>query len=235
MPKFKKIYKYYIAAILLGIACIYAVAANSADQQDLISLFPINHYDQTVSTWINSDDKDYDKPLLNAEMQQKRFDLFYDHYFGSLSPWNAEYVARILRQSPSDDLKTNEQSLIKYFDNEGKSANEIGYGENFRSHDKEWIQAIANNINISQFDGLTFQANNRGIAVDNLHARVLPTDDVYFYSHKIAGEGYPLITCKYQHYGRYAGYIIGETRDHDMMVITPDYTAGLKAVACAYR
>lgn len=232
---YKKIYKYSLLTVILAIACFFAFAAKSADQQDLISLFPINHYDQTVSTWINSDDKDYEEPLLTSEMQQKRFDIFYAHYFGSLSPWNAEYVNKILHHTAPDDLKTNEKSLIKYFDNEGKDANEIGYGENFRPHDKNWIEGIANNINLSQFDNLTYQASNRGIVVENSHTRILPTEDVYFYSHKIAGEGYPFDNMQIS--AVWAGtpvYIIAETRDHTYsMVITPDYIGWVKSSGIA--
>ena len=204
-------------------------------EQDTISLFSLDSYDQTISTWVKASDPDFDKPLLNIDMQQKRLDMFNDHYFGSFSPWNTYYVTQILRQSSPNDVKTIELSIINHFSNEGKSDNQIGYGENFRPHTNDWIERITNNINISQFDGLTYQANSRGIAVDNLHARALPTDDVYFYSYKIAGEGYPFDNLQMS--ALWAGtpvYILGETRDHAwMLVVTPDYIGWVKSSGIA--
>lgn len=224
MRKFIKTRKQKITSSLVGIVSIFIVSVSYADQ-DLISVFPLNNYDQTVSTWINPNNPDFDKPLLSVDMQQKRLDIFYDHYFGSLSPWNPNYVNQVLRQTTPNDLKTIEQSLISNISNDGKPDDQIGYGENFRPHPKEWIEGIASNINISQFDGLTYQMNNRGIAIDNLHARALPTDDVHFYNSKLAGQGYPFDNLQIS--ALWAGtpvYIVGESRDHAwMLVITPDY------------
>lgn len=227
--RFKKTIK-QSATSLIGAVSVFAVSAGYADQ-DLISIFPLNHYDQTISIWIKPSDADFDKPLLSAQMQQKRLAIFNDHYVGSLSPWNAEYVGRLLQQSAPNDLNTVEQSLIDGFSNEGKPDNQIGYGENFQAYTPDWIKGIANNINIAQFDHLTYQANRRGIAVDNLNARALPTDDVHFYHYKLAGQGYPFDNLQMS--ALWAGtpvYILGETRDRDwMLVITPDYIGWVKS------
>lgn len=224
----------YLLVVCWGVAASLAVSASYAEQ-DLISQFPIDHYDQKISSWINSNDENYDTPILKADIQQKHFDLYYTHYFGSLSPWNAEYVTRILRHSSPDDIKSTEQAIIRHYSNERKSGDQIGYGENFHPHDKEWISKIAENIDIDQFSGLTYQANNRGIAIDNLHARALPTDDVYFYSHKLAGQGYPFDNLQIS--ALWAGtpvYIVGETRDHAwMLVITPDFIGWVKSSGIA--
>ncbi|HEX2548930.1 MAG TPA: SH3 domain-containing protein, partial [Gammaproteobacteria bacterium] len=175
------------------------------------------------------------KPLLTAEMQKKHMDLFYDHYFGNSSPWDAEYVNLILQQPKPNDLKTIEQGIIDHYSNDGKSDSQIGYGENFRPYAKDWIEAITDNIHIAQFDEFSFQTNNRGIAIDNLHGRALPTEDVHFYSHKIAGEGYPFDNLQIA--ALWAGtpvYILGETRDHAwMIVITPDYIGWVKSSGIA--
>lgn len=230
MIKIKKLFGLLSNLALIWVISIFTISISYAEQ-DLISLFPLNNYDQTISTWIKSSDPDFNKSLLSEEMQQKRLDIFNDHYFGLSSPWNADYIIQIFRQSSPIDIKTIEQSLINNFSNEGKPDNEIGYGENFRPYDKDWIEGIANNINLSQFDELTYQANQRGIAVDNLHARVLPTDDVHFYSYKLAGQGYPFDNLQIS--ALWVGtpvYIVGETRDHAwMLVVTPDYIGWVKS------
>lgn len=234
MKKFKKILNQYMVALLAGIMIVFA-ASTSYGSSDLISLFPLNNYDQTISTWIKSSDADFDKSLLSSDIQQKRLDIFYDHYFGSLSPWNGDYVTQILRQLPPNDIKTIEQSLINNFNNEGKPESQIGYGENFRPYAPEWIKEITKNININQFEGLTYQSNNRGIAVDNLHTRALPTDDVHFYNYKLAGQGYPFDNLQVS--ALWAGtpvYIVGESHDHAwMFVITPDYIGWVKSSGIA--
>lgn len=234
MREFKNIFKQYIASSLAAVISAFAFSTSYADQ-DLISIFPLDNYDQTISTWIKASDADFDKSMLSTDMQRQRLNVFNDHYFGSLSPWNADYITHIFRQSSPNDLKTMEESLISNFSNEDKPDNKIGYGENFRPHNKEWIKEIASNINISQFDSLTYQANRRGIAIDNLHARALPTDDVYFYNAKLAGEGYPFDNLQIS--ALWAGtpvYIVGETTDHAwMLVITPDYIGWVKSSGIA--
>jgi hypothetical protein len=226
--------KPFVISSFFGIiAC--AVMTTSYADQDVISLFPLDNYDQTVSTWIKPTDADFDKVLLNADMQQKHLHIFYEHYFGSQSPWSAEYVNQVLKHSSPDDLQSTEQNVIHDFSNEGKPDNKIGYGENFRPHSSEWITDIANNVNAAQFDGLSYQADHRGIAIDNLHARVLPTEDVSFYSHKLAGEGYPFDNLQMS--ALWVGtpvYIVGEARDHAwLLVITPDYIAWVKSTGIA--
>lgn len=202
---------------------------------DTISLFPLDKYDQTVSNWIKPTDDNYDTPLLSKPIQQKRLEIFYEHYFGSVSPWNIDFVTRILQQAAPDDLKTLEKSLLSYFSNENKPDNEIGYGENFRPHSVAWIDAISANLNLSQFDHLTYQFENRGIAVDNLQARALPTDDVHFYNYKLAGQGYPFDNLQIS--TLWAGtpvYILGETKDHAWeLVITPEYIGWVKSQGIA--
>lgn len=199
--------------------------------QDLISLFPLEHYDQTISTWINKNDLDFDEPLLTMDMQQKRLAILQDHYFGSVSPWSADYISGLLQSSAPNDLKTTEQDILKFFSNEGKSANQIGYGENFRPYDDQWINQLEANMNLQQFDGLIYQSQQRGIAIENLHARALPTEDVHLYSYKLPGEGYPFDNLQMS--ALWVGtpvYIIGETKDHAWsLVVTPDYIAWVKS------
>lgn len=224
--------RFFPRILLYIIITVFTISTTHA-AEDLISLFPLNNYDQEVSSWIKPSDADYDKPMMDANTQQAHMDKFHEHYFGTKSPWSREYVNQIL--SEADDIKTLETGIIREFDNEGKPEKSIGYGANFRPYGKKWIQEIANNINISQFDSLNYQSSNRGIAIDNLHARTLPTEDVYFYSHKMAGEGYPFDNMQMS--ALWAGtpvYIIAESRDHAwMLVVTPEYIAWVKSKGIA--
>ncbi len=202
---------------------------------ETIALFPLDHYDQTLSNWIKPSDPDYDQSLLSREIQQYHFENFYKHNFGALSPWNADYVNQILQHKAPDDLKTLEQGLFTQFSNQSKPEEQIGYGENFRPHSQNWIDTIANNINVSELDHLNYQASHRAIAVENLPARVLPTDDPYYFSYKIAGEGYPFDNLQMS--SVWVGtplYILSETKDHAWsLVITPDFIAWVKTSGIA--
>lgn len=227
--------KNYKIFLFLVISTVIATTKCYADQ-DLISLFPLNKYDQTISKWIKPSDKNYDKSLLNTEMQKKHLEVFFNHYFGSSSPWNPGYVTKILRQLPPNDLKTVEQNIIAEFSNNGKPDNQINYGTNFRPYPQDWIDGISNNMDINQFDGLTYQDAKRAIATDNLHARALPTDDPSFYSYKLAGQGYPFDNLQMS--AIWAGtplYVLAETKDHAWsLVITPDFIAWAKTTGIAH-
>lgn len=228
--KIKKLFLYSLGILILAavITCVFFCKRTS---KELISLFPIEHYSQTISTWINPNDPNYNKPIMQADAQQKSFDRFFNHYYGAMSPWDINYVNKILGFHAPDDLSSIEKNVIATFTNKDKPENEIGYGENFRPYPSSWIQAITDNINLSQFTGLKYNPNNHAIAIENLHARTLPTDDVYFYSHKIAGQGYPFDNLQIS--ALWAGtpvYILGQTRDHAWsMVLTPDYIGWVKS------
>lgn len=222
--------KFFIATLIIMFANnkLYA-------NQDIISLFLLEHYDQTIATWINTKDSYFDKPLLSEAMQRERLKIFINHYVGSFSPWNANHITKLLKQVPPNDLKTIEKELISNFDNEGKAENEIGYAENFRPYPKTWIEKIIQNINLSQFGQLTYQKENRGIAINNLAVRALPTDNVFFYSYKLAGQGYPFDNLQIS--ALWVGtpvYILGETENHDwILIVTPDYIGWVKSQGIA--
>ena len=221
----------------LLILCITATGISIAyADQNVLSLFPLNDYDQSISHWINPNDPAYDKPLLSMEMQQKRLAIFNTHYFGEDSPWGQEYVNRILKESAPNDFKTIELDLLHDYSNVGKTGNEIGYAEDFRPYSKNWIDAITYNVNAEQFSGLTYQESNRGIAIDNLHARALPTDDAHFYSYKVAGQGFPFDNLQMS--SIWAGtpvYIVGKSRDRAwLLVITPEIIGWVKSSGIAH-
>lgn len=202
---------------------------------EVISLFPIEHYDQDIAHFLKPTVGDYDQPLMGDDIQQLHYQAFYQHEFGNLSPWDVEHVTKILRLSAPDDLQSMEKAVIHIYSNTHKAENEIGYGENFRPYDASWINDITENVNLSQFVSVTYHADHRAIAVDNLHTRALPTEDVHFYSHKIAGQGYPFDNL--QMTATWIGtplYILGESKDHAwFLVLTPDTIGWVKSTGVA--
>ena len=163
---------------------------------DTISLFPLGAYDQDVDHWLEPDSPDYDRPFLSPAEQEAHFQALYARYFGTgtnaPSPWNAAYVTTRVYRQQGADIAALQQRRIARFDNTGKRGAAIGYGENFRAHDKAWIDAIARNMNVGQFtETPVYQPARRAIATTNLMVRELPTTDPSFYDHRIAGEGYP--------------------------------------------
>ncbi|MFT4068721.1 SH3 domain-containing protein [Paraburkholderia sp.] len=190
-------------AIALGTAITTLVAcSNPAPPRDThafvdnVTLFPLAHYDQNVDHWLDPRSPDYDRPFLGAAEQQAHFAALFARYFGTganaPSPWNAAYVtARVFREQ-GQDIAALQQRRIDKFDNTGKHGSVIGYGENFRPHDKAWIDAIARNMDVAQFTRTpVYQPERRAIATGNLMVRELPTTDPSFYDHRLAGEGYP--------------------------------------------
>lgn len=182
-----KTYLFIIAILILIIAYLLM----PQKKHELMSLFPIENYDQNISHWIKPSDADYDKPLLTPKQQEIRKDELYQHYFGTKSPWSPDYINLIFSQTSPNDLQSAEHEKINSFDNEEHSDVYIQYGSNFRPHTEQWINKIENNMNLPQFIGRHYEQTRRGITVENLQGRDLPTDDVSFYSYQLAGEGYP--------------------------------------------
>jgi cell wall-associated NlpC family hydrolase len=192
---------------------------------DLITPFPLEHYSQNISQWINPNDADYDKPLMNAQQQALRYDDFYQHEFGAYSPWNVDFMTTILNQTKSDEFKASEQSILDSFNNQNKKFDAIGYGENYLAYMPTWNKALTDNINLSNWEKLTYDPNNRAIAIANLSARELPTTDPFFYDHTIAGEGYPFDMLQMS--SIWVGtplYILKESKDRAwVLVLTPEF------------
>lgn len=218
-------------------ALFIAAGANAAD---LISLFPIEDYDQNVADFVDASAPDYNQPLLSPAQQNQRMQEFYSHYFSSSgedrSPWNETYVDLFYNAAPPYDLKSTELSIIAWLSNKGKSASAIGYGENFRPHTDAWIDAIQSNMNLDQFSGSTYSAARRGITVINLSGRALPTNDPHFYSYKLPGQGYPFDND--QETAVWAGtpvYVAGVSLDGKWdLVISPDVLTWVHSDGVAY-
>ena len=230
MLNIKKCAQYALSALI--IIAITLITFTFFSHKPTVSLFPLQHYSQTISTWINPTDPNYDTPLINADMQAKRQQLFLDHYCGELSPWSENGVNLVLQKSAPNDLKTMEENIIKVFSNlKDTPAENIGYGENFRPYSEDWIKKLTNNIDLSSLDHLSYQENNRAIAINNLQARALPTDDVFLYNFTQAGQGYPFDNLQLS--ALWAGtpiYILMETNDHAWTLIsTPAFIGWVKS------
>jgi cell wall-associated NlpC family hydrolase len=234
--KFKKGKQMFLIRYI-GLFLVFACSYCYANNDNLISLFPIEHYSQDITDWIHPNDNQYNLPLLNPEMQKRHINSFYQHYFGLFSPWNTEYIHAILRQSSGSYLISLEKSIISDFTNQNKAPDEIGYGENFRPHSQNWIDHITQNMDLSQFETLSYQPDHRAIAIQNLNARSLPTDDVSFYHYTYAGEGYPFDNLQMS--ALWVGtpvYILGQTRDRAwLLVMTPEYIAWVKSWSSAAK
>ncbi|WP_419420426.1 SH3 domain-containing protein [Legionella sp. D16C41] len=226
-----KLVKKYLFGLIVFSSSIIQVWADA----EVVSLFPIEHYNQNVSHWIKPTDPNYNQPLLSQTIQEQRIAEFFDHYFGKASPWSADFVNRLLQQPAPYNLQAFEKSTLDGFSNEGKDNNHIGYGENFRPYPKKWVMHIAENIDFAQLDNLTYQDKNRGIVIENLAARALPTTDVHFYHYKIPGQGYPFDNL--QQSALWAGtpvYILAQSKDHAWsLVLTPEYIAWVKSKGIA--
>ncbi len=221
-----------IIAILLLSTSIFA--------EDLISIFPLDNYDQDISHWIKSSDSDYDTRLLPANEQNERFSEFYLHYYSSsadgLSPWSANYVTKILTKSANSNLLKEQLTILNQFANQQHDPKKMAYGENYRPYSPAWFEQIAANMDIgTNQQSLTYQAKERGITLKNALVRALPTNDPLFYSHKLAGEGFPFDNL--QNSAIFTGmpvYIVKASKDKAWtLVITPDDTGWVDSTAIA--
>jgi len=132
----------------------------------------------------------------------------------------------------SNDYTENLSQKIGCYQKQRK----IGYASNFRPYNEKWFKDILHNMDLDQFiQPVKFQPKNRGIAVKNLFARALPTNDPFFYHASIAGEGYPFDNL--QESAIWVGtpiYIIGKTLDQQwFLVMTPSYIAWVESIGIA--
>lgn len=229
----KKMQKFKFLFLLI---CFFLIACRTPENiNEVISIFPLGKYNQQVTHWINATNPNYNKPIFTPEIQKAHLTNFYLHTFGNLSPWDVEYVTHFFSGSNSNDIKSTEIEILKTYNNKNKTDKELGYGENFRVYTENWINYIAANIDLDRFTHLHYDTHNRGIAIDNLNVRALPTDDVFFYSYKIAGQGYPFDNLQMS--SLWAGsplYIVGETRDRAWtLIISADFIGWVKTSGIA--
>ena len=230
----------YIKFIFIYILAILSYAKAIA-LSDNMSVFPLQNYSQDVNHWLPESNHNYNIPLLNKLDQQKRFIDLKKRYFGSsdndYSPWSSKYVNYVLQEQSNKNIYDGESETISRFNNIGKNESSIGYGMNYRAYSGDWINTIATNMNVSQFKiELSYEANNRGILVDNVAVRSLPTDDPFYYSYKIAGNGYPFDIL--QSSSLLVGtpvYVIGFSSDKQWsLILSPEVIGWVKSNSIAY-
>lgn len=186
------------ATLCVALAACSTAPTSPATQTriDPVSLFPMAAYDQNVDHWLDPASPTYDQPFLSADEQRSHFDALRTRYFGTAadapSPWNSTYIDTRVYSHNGADIAALQRRRIATFDNRDKPENQIGYGQNFRAHTPAWIDAIAQNMGVEQFEHApSYDAARRAIATDNVLIRELPTMDPSFYDHRLAGEGYP--------------------------------------------
>ncbi len=176
------------------------------------TLFPIADYDQNIDHWISPASPNYNTPLLTPLQQQWRMQQLYQHQF---SPWQAAYIAPYLQPGV---LTAIEQHALKM--------QSLSYNENMRPYPANWIPAMQDNLNLSQFSGpLSDHQQNRAIATTNLLARSLPSFAPHFANPDTVGQGYPFDNLQIS--AIWAGtpvYIVGISKDQAFaLVITPSF------------
>lgn len=179
---------------------LVACAANPPAAQhayvDPVGLFPMAGYDQSVDHWIDPASATYDTPFLSASEQYAHWSAYLGRYFGTgehdASPWNPAFITNRLYSQGGSNIVDLQLRRIGNYDNAGKPAHAIGYGQSFLPHTAAWIDGIERNMNLQQFaQAPRYRPNARAISTDALLVRELPTMDPSFYSHRLAGEGYP--------------------------------------------
>lgn len=210
---------------------IFFLTACSDQKEERISYFPLEKYNQSIDSWLPPDSPNDNKPLLAENVQHDLFTYFLKKYIGTSSPWDGNYINKILQLPSPDDLKSTEMGVLQLYNNKNQDPKTIGYGENYLPYSSNWIDKIANNIDLNKLTHLTFDPKNRGIAIDNLHVRSLPTDDVFFYSHKIAGQGFPFDNLQMS--SLWAGsplYVVCQTKDKAWsLIIAADFIGWVKS------
>jgi cell wall-associated NlpC family hydrolase len=185
------------ASLALALAaCAANPPASHQAYVDPIGLFPMADYDQDVDHALPPASPTYDTPILTASEQRAHWNAFLARYFGTgehdASPWNPAFIANRLYGQAGADIVDLQLRRIGNYDNEGKPARTIGYGQNFRPHTEGWIDGIERNMNLQQFaQAPRYAPSARAISTDALLVRELPTMDPSFYSHRLAGQGYP--------------------------------------------
>ena len=208
---------------------------------DNLSIFSLQNYSQNVDYWIPESAPNYNIPLLNKLEQLERFADLKQRYFGYLdddySPWSRKYVNFILQEQVGKSIYEGENVVIANFSNVGKTESDIGYGINYRPYSGAWINNITQNMNLAQIkDRQSYHSSKRGILIDNVLVRALPTDDPFYHSYKIAGNGYPLDIL--QSSSLLVGtpvYVMSTSVDKQwMLVLSPEVLGWVKSNSVAF-
>ena len=203
-----------------------------------ISIFPLEHYSQDIDVWLSPDNPNYKTPLITTAYQQKHLREFYAHLFSTHptapSPWSSAFVTSLLHKDGG--IFDQQQTLLMNFSNENKNEKLIGYGENYKPYTLDWINLIEQNMSLPQFKPpIAYKTDNRAIVIQNTLARLLPTDDPYFYNYQLPGQGYPFDNLAAS--AIWMGmpvYIVGESADKAWsLVITSSFISWVHSDAIA--
>lgn len=233
----RKIYlKFYrLKKISFFIGLCFSLTSSSS-----IKIFSFENYDQDIDKYIDPSDLDYDSPLVSKEYQKNMFDEFQKHYYSidpeGLSPWSKKFVEKQLFVSEQENLKLFfVQELDKYLKESIDIEKSPPIGRYLRPYDAKWFSDIETNFNFSENFELTFDIENRAIAIENIHVRKFPTNDPIFYEKYIPIMG--SICDELQHDIVRIGtplYIAHTSRDKAWsLVITPDCAGWVQSNAIA--
>lgn len=164
--------------------------------KELNQIFPLEHYSQALSHWLDPKSKTYKQPVIPYSLQQTYYKILFKNYYGDNSPWSKKYIEFLMKPEPHTGKTIYKGILtqLKLYKNdivvtEVSPFSLLGY--NFRYISKEWLENIQNKIELSQFKHLSFQESHRFITTDNMIVRALPSSSPVFNSPKVAGSGYP--------------------------------------------
>jgi cell wall-associated NlpC family hydrolase len=207
----------------------YRVSDGYDSNTSVIRIFPLNNYPISADYWLSDLIKrdGYNKVFFPLDLQNQRFEQLIQKYYGNESPWSADLINKTIIQPKT--LYMQEVNSIKAFDNELIKSNDlIGYGSNFRAHNSTWSINISYNMGIEQFKNLMYSSTNTAITTTNLLMKAIPTDDPWFLSYKIAGQGYPFDQNQISSlYTSTPVYILGGSIDHQWyLVLTPRQVIG---------
>nr|WP_199897598.1 SH3 domain-containing C40 family peptidase [Asaia platycodi] len=183
------------------------------------SVFPLTNYSQSVDQWILAG-ADPTAVLIDAATQQRYFAALKSQYFGmgddGHSPWNPVFVGKLLAAGVES---TRDWGINAYL-----GAARQSWGQNFRTHDDAWKNAVRDNAAVDIDNG--YHAANRGIALRETLVRVLPTDDPAYNDPRKAGEGYPFDNLQMSSVRPGTPvYTLTVSRDHRWRyVVSPDVT-----------
>jgi len=143
---------------------------------------------------------------LAGRDEQKRMDIYFNAMY--FSPWTHE-KSRYSKTEIEEELKIYRQNT--------------GYGENLRRHSKEWIDSLAENMDLDNFPN----GGTRGISLTNTDLRVFPTHRPHF-NHCETGQcTYPF--DNFQQSAVYVNtpiYLSHWTRDRIWVFVETGYTYG---------
>lgn len=171
-------------ALLINFCFFFSIATYAIEVP--IEFFPIDNYSQEIETYLPKNDPNYKTPLMDHDLQQKKYQEFLKHYYSTetLSPWSEKMVKAVIPM-----VKDLQIMRIDNF-NQDNTTSFKHYGENFQSHDNKWIEEIEQNMDLGNFS-LTFAKAKRAIITNNTLLRALPTNEPDFFHFTLPGQGFP--------------------------------------------